>query len=97
MISQQLITNHTAISVINRAQIIDDALNLARANLLDYETALELTNYLENEVEYLPWASAFTALTYVDSMLWRTPFYDVFKVNLVITVSENSIASFCFF
>jgi hypothetical protein len=31
MIGQQLMTNHLAISAINRAQIMDDSLNLAEA------------------------------------------------------------------
>lgn len=75
--------NHTAISVINRAQIMSDALNLARAGLLDYETALGLTEYLKKEEEYLPWTSTFTALSYVDSMMRRTPGYGLFKVLLV--------------
>ena len=56
----QLLRNHTAIHVINRAQIIDDAFNLARSNLLDYETALNVTGYLHKEVEYVPWSSAIT-------------------------------------
>ena len=29
-----------------RAQIIDDALNLAKSGLLDYQTALSVTKYL---------------------------------------------------
>ena len=37
---------------------MDDALNLAKSDLLDYETALSVTGYLSNEVEYIPWASA---------------------------------------
>ena len=39
---------------------MDDALNLAKSDLLDYETALSVTGYLSKEVEYVPWASALT-------------------------------------
>ena len=46
------------IHVINRAQIIDDAINLARSGLLSYEIALGVTSYLNKEVEYIPWAAA---------------------------------------
>ena len=63
LLSQQLLKDHTAINVINRAQIMDDALNLAKSDLLDYETALSVTGYLSKEVEYIPWASAFTGTT----------------------------------
>ena len=58
LLVEQLLRNHTAIHVNNRAQIIDDAFNLARANLLDYETALSVTEYLHKEVDYVPWNSA---------------------------------------
>jgi hypothetical protein len=33
---------------------MDDALNLARASLLPYDLAFNVTNYLKNEEEYLP-------------------------------------------
>ena len=36
LIIDQLNSDHESIHVINRAQIIDDALNLARAGLLNY-------------------------------------------------------------
>lgn len=55
--------NFDGIHVLNRAQIVDDALNLARAGQLDYATALNIVSYLENETEYYPWYSAFSALT----------------------------------
>ena len=60
LIRQQLIKDHTAIHVINRAQILNDALNLAKSDHLDYETALGLTEYLSNEMEYIPWSAALT-------------------------------------
>lgn len=60
---------------------MSDALNLARAGLLDYETALDLTKYLEHENEYLPWESALTAIMYIDSMMRRASSYGLFKVN----------------
>lgn len=81
LISQQLMRNHSAISVINRAQILDDSLNLAQAGLLDYEVALNLTNYLVVEHEYLPWESALASLKYISSMMSRSSGYGHFKVN----------------
>ena len=81
LIGQQLMSKHGAISVINRAQIMNDALNLARAGLLDYGTALDLTRYLENETDYLPWESTLVALAHVDLMMRRTSRYGLLKVN----------------
>ena len=80
LISQQLMKNHSAISVINRAQIMDDSLNLAQAGILDYDLVLNLTNYLVVEDEYLPWQSALSSLKYIASMMSRSSGYGHFKV-----------------
>ena len=71
------------ISTINRAQLIDDALNLARAGKLDYTTALGVTSYLAHETEYLPWKAAFTAMHYLDDMLFKMPGYDKFRLYVL--------------
>ncbi|XP_037798441.1 aminopeptidase N-like [Penaeus monodon] len=69
LLTQQLKNDHEVIHVINRAQIIDDAMNLARAGQLRYETALLMLSYLKNETEYLPWSAALNSLAYLESML----------------------------
>ena len=79
LIRQQLLKDHQAIHVINRAQILNDALNLAKSDNLDYETALGLTEYLSNEVEYIPWSAALTGLSYINKVMKRTPAYGDFK------------------
>lgn len=61
-IAHTLRDNVTNIHVINRAQIIDDCLNLARGNYVDIKFAMSLVTYLANEVGYLPWKAAFTNL-----------------------------------
>ncbi|KAF2896795.1 hypothetical protein ILUMI_09379 [Ignelater luminosus] len=53
------------IHVLNRAQIISDATNLARAGALSYEIALNILLYLKTETEYYPWYSAFDAFDYL--------------------------------
>ena len=60
LLAQQLMKDHTTIHVINRAQIMDDALNLAKSGLLEYDTALSVTGYLSKEVEYIPWKASLT-------------------------------------
>jgi aminopeptidase N len=74
------------IGIINRAQLLDDSLNLARAGILDYATALNVTRYLANELEYLPWKAALNALAYIESMLVKTGDYDKFKVCIIIII-----------
>ncbi|XP_035779782.1 aminopeptidase N-like [Anopheles albimanus] len=72
-------TKFKTIAASNRAQLIDDALNLARAGYLDYSVALNVTRYLVHETEYVPWKAAISALSYIDSMLVRTRHYGLFK------------------
>jgi aminopeptidase N len=44
-----LLTSRDSINRLNRAQILDDALNIARASGLSYEVALDLTKALNEE------------------------------------------------
>ncbi|KAM9124594.1 aminopeptidase N [Pangshura tecta] len=71
----QLDTNHQTIPVINRAQIIDDAFNLARAKHISVVLALNTTTYLGKEREYLPWSAALDNLGYFRLMFDRSEVY----------------------
>ena len=53
---------------VNRAQLIDDLLNLARADYIDYDIALDATKYLVRETGYLPWKAYFTGTAYLSQM-----------------------------
>ncbi|KAJ8921491.1 hypothetical protein NQ315_003109 [Exocentrus adspersus] len=64
-IKQLLFTNHTAIHVLNRVQIVDDVMNLARAQILNYSYAFEIIKYLKEETEYYPWYSAIKNFNYL--------------------------------
>ena len=61
--------------------MIDDAFNLARAGLLGYDVALDITSYLAKEDDYLPWKSAANALGYLTDMLEFTGDSILMKVN----------------
>ena len=74
--------NFKDIPTANRAQLIDDALNLARAGRLDYSTALDVTSYLAHETEYIPWKAALTGMSYLNGMLIKFQGYDKFRVSL---------------
>uniref|UniRef100_A0A7N6AGR5 Aminopeptidase n=1 Tax=Anabas testudineus TaxID=64144 RepID=A0A7N6AGR5_ANATE len=75
-------TNHQALSVINRAQIIDDAFNLARAKIVSTTLALRTTKYLSKERDYIPWESALRNLDYYLLMFDRTEVYGAFQAYL---------------
>ncbi|XP_058485238.1 aminopeptidase N-like [Solea solea] len=77
-----LSTNHQALSVINRAQIIDDAFNLARAKIVSTTLALTTTKYLHKERDYMPWESALRNLDYYILMFDRTEVYGAFQAYL---------------
>jgi len=75
--------DHKSIHRVNRAQILDDSLFLARAGLLDYSIALGTTEYLTKEFEYIPWVAAIRAMNYIDSMLGRTSGYGEYKKFMI--------------
>ena len=80
LLTDTLFKNFSSVHVVNRAQIIDDALNLARASLLDYNLALDLVSYLSRDTGHMPWTAGRRNLRYVEKMLERTGAYGVFKV-----------------
>ncbi|KAM6973373.1 aminopeptidase N-like [Aplochiton taeniatus] len=64
-----------SIPVINRAQLVDDAFNLARAKRVSTVLALRTTKFLFGETEYMPWESALDNLDYFYLMFDRSEVY----------------------
>ncbi|RZB39725.1 ERAP1 C domain containing protein, partial [Asbolus verrucosus] len=54
---------------LNRAQLVDDTYNLAKAEKRTYSQFLDFVKFLNHETSYYPWSSAFSAFS---SMLLRT-------------------------
>ncbi|XP_021963123.1 aminopeptidase N isoform X2 [Folsomia candida] len=79
LLINQLRSNASVIHPINRGQLMDDALNLARASLLPYDLAFNVTQYLKNEEEYLPWESFFNAFHFISTMMSKSSSYGTFK------------------
>ncbi|XP_015284404.1 PREDICTED: aminopeptidase N [Gekko japonicus] len=75
----QLESDHVAIPILNRAQLIDDAFNLARAKYISTELALNTTRYLSQEFDYLPWEAALSNLGYFKLMFDRSEVYGPMK------------------
>lgn len=69
----QLDNDCNVIHVLNRAQIIDDAFNLALADQLDYTVVLRLTKYLKNEYDVVPWYSVKKGFAYLLNRMRRCP------------------------
>lgn len=54
---------------INRAILIDDAMNMARVGLQSYDLALNLTTYLVEELDYYPWVAAFNSFEFLNKRI----------------------------
>ena len=63
----------------NRAQTVDDALNLAKVGMLPYFQALDQLEYLDLEEEFIPWQSTSRGLSYLSLMMSRQPDYALLK------------------
>ncbi|XP_011643165.1 putative aminopeptidase-2 [Pogonomyrmex barbatus] len=81
-----------AIDVLNRAQIVDDLFNLARAGYVDYELLLNATKYLKQETNHLPWKAFFNGLSYVYERFENTIFQhnlSQYVLNLLSNMTEK--------
>lgn len=76
---KQLQTDHSVFPYETRAILIDDALNLARMDLLDYKIAFDLLSYLmdKDEVTLHPWLSALNNLNYLYKTMEELPNFAV--------------------
>ncbi|KAJ8733122.1 hypothetical protein PYW08_001420 [Mythimna loreyi] len=75
--------NHEVIHVLIRAQLIDDAFDLASNGRLSYEYALRISNYLVKEKDYIPWAAAYPVFNYLDEVLSSSTWYNLFQDYLL--------------
>lgn len=80
-LTEELQQSTLRISVANRAQLIDDSMNLARAGYIAYDIALNLTRYLVNEMEYVPWKAAISGFHFLNTMFVSQGEYDLLKVR----------------
>ena len=68
----------------DRSNLINDAFNLARAGLLNYDVALDMTSYLDKEDVYLPWKSSQSGFSYIASMLEFTGDFELLQIPCYI-------------
>lgn len=72
--------NYDILPEIVIAQIIDDSLNLARAEIVSYDIPLSFLLKLR-EQDVLPWAAATSGIKFITNMLSREPAYEHFRVS----------------
>ncbi|XP_049529896.1 aminopeptidase N-like [Anopheles darlingi] len=88
LLIEALHANHIAIHRLNRAQLIDDAFHLARADLLDMSVVLRLLRYLRNERDYAPWQAADQVLTFLYEQLHGTEHEHAFLIFMDELIEE---------
>ncbi|XP_020781914.1 thyrotropin-releasing hormone-degrading ectoenzyme [Boleophthalmus pectinirostris] len=89
LLIQQLHSNPQIISIGNRAGLIDDAFNLARAGYLPQNIPLQLISYLPEESSFLPWHAASRVLYQLDKLLDRTDEYSLFSDYVLKQVASR--------
>ena len=65
---------------VDKSGLIDDAFNLARGGYLKYDLALDLTLYLDKELNHIPWESAYSGLNYIANMFENGGDFSNFRV-----------------
>ncbi|XP_055637238.1 aminopeptidase N-like [Toxorhynchites rutilus septentrionalis] len=86
--------DYTKIPVLSRAQLIDDALFLARNNHLGVETLLRLLSYISKESDLIPLKSGFKALTHLNQLFRGNdlyPSYLDFQHKLLETIYDRML------
>lgn len=77
-----LIRNIMNVPALTRAQLIGDAMELAKANLLDYNIPLRLISNMavkDQQIMFLPTLTAFNKLEFLSDMLVDTPAFGLFE------------------
>nr|CAD7604667.1 unnamed protein product [Timema genevievae] len=91
-LSDVLYTDANAFKPSDRAHLLEDAFKLADSGLLDYETPLELSHFLEKETHFVPWATAYNIFSFLHDMLNHTKTYPKLRkyfINLVKKAYNN--------
>uniref|UniRef100_A0A3B5ARN1 Aminopeptidase n=1 Tax=Stegastes partitus TaxID=144197 RepID=A0A3B5ARN1_9TELE len=96
VISEQLQTNHSVqlSSRSDRTSYIDDVFALARAGLIDYGNAFNLTKYLTKESDYIVWDRVASSIAYVRDMLsGKADLYPKFQVIISTQLGWSDVGA----
>jgi aminopeptidase N len=80
--------NYHHIHILNRAQLVDDALTLAFDGFISYDIAFGIVSYLSRETEYFPWHPVVIHFDKIDSILKGTPLRAQFRRYVQLLVSR---------
>ncbi|XP_058812404.1 glutamyl aminopeptidase isoform X2 [Topomyia yanbarensis] len=74
--SDALVADVNAFSIGDRTGLLNDAFALADASQLQYDEALDLTKFLTEELEYVPWAAVSSKMKNVRNLIYDFGSYD---------------------
>jgi glutamyl aminopeptidase len=85
--------NIDALSVVDRAHLLNDVFSLAQGQQVPYDTALQMTEFLANEGSFIPWDVASTKLKNIRNLLYNTEYYKKFLkyVNDLVDAAFTSV------
>lgn len=90
LLTVQLVQDLNKIPLLNRAQLLDDAFNLAQAGIIEYAIAMRLSSYLSKELDYVPWVTALKNFKFLLTRYYNKPTYDLLK-NYILSLMSNVI------
>lgn len=73
--------HYVKISPVNRAQILNDAVQFSLKRQLDMGTFLDIFTYLQRETDYVPWYDAQFIFSFLNYHLSNTKAYDSLRVT----------------
>lgn len=93
LLIHQLSQGFEVINVVNRAQLVDDSFSLADADYMTYSIPFGILNYLVNETDYIPWASASRNIEAINSKLTGTRIHSKYQrfIQLIVTGLYNKL------
>lgn len=79
------IENYPSLSTSDRTHLLEEAFSIAEAGQLNYNTPLEFTKKLTNELDYTPWSVAYSKLSTILNYLRgsNSPQEDNLKVRIL--------------
>ena len=78
------------IHVLNRAQLINDALAFVENYKLKFNTLMSLMEHLKKERDYIAWYPGYMAFHWLRKKLTGTKYYSTFKVIKFLVFQINS-------
>ncbi|CAF1156557.1 unnamed protein product [Didymodactylos carnosus] len=79
-------------TVTERAGLVDDVFNLARAGIVPASLIFDILKYATKEQKYIVWERILSGASYIEQMLSNTPTYDLFKsymTDLILPIYDS--------